>query len=94
MTFQTVMALFVLLPLSLGLGVAPFDIRLTPAEDGDEFPLANIFHSSTFSIELIESSDTSSTDCWYSRAPFTAGPMPLGPVGVDIGIGVGPPMVP
>ena len=82
-----------LLPFSLGL--APFGILL---------PLANIFHSSTFSIELMESSDTSITDCWYSRgvsalmvmvASAMAPPPPVPPgVGVTLGIGVGPPSVP
>ena len=83
------------LPFSLGL--APFGILL---------PLARTFHSSTFSIELMESSDTSITDCWYSLGvsalmvmvasamPLPGPPPPPPGVGVTLGMGVGPPSVP
>ena len=80
---------------------------LLPAWRGGPLPLApppTLFHSSTFSIELMESSDTSITDCWYSLAPpgvsdriiMLAAPWAPPPpgVGVEEGMGVGPPRVP
>ena len=71
------------------------DILFNPTDDGeaDEVPLASTFHSSTFSMELMESSETSITDCWYSL-PKSMTPPPLPGVGVDMGMGVGPPIVP
>ena len=73
------------LPFSLGLDV-PLGRCLL-----ELFPLLVApvrFHSSTFSMELIESSETSITDCWYSvplppPPPLPTPPSPLPPPGVS-----------
>jgi len=71
------------LPLAFGLDVVPLD---------------KTFHSSTFSMELNESSDISITDCWYSLG--VSGLMLLliwgGDMskGVALGTGVRPAKVP
>ena len=64
--------------------------------DGEElFPFASTFHSSTFSMELMESSETSMTDCWNSLAVEEAeGPTEeLLLCGMAPGVGVSGPML-